>query len=478
MSQAFISYSRRDTEIIDKIFQSLKSSGIEAWLDREDIHAGNSWRLQIVEAIDICDVFVLALSPNSAASENVRKEIDLAQDSRRVVIPILLEPVTLPAAIRYQLAGLQFIDVSMLGFDRAVEQLVATVRLELNKKKAAKKTDVKKVELVIQGVDLSAFDAEKQKQLLEFIANLTSTSQSQVKIAGLEAGSVHAFVEMPVQAAFQLKTFALNRDKRFKQIGVVSLRIVGDASFINIALGMFTKTATIGFLQSLWLKIPFLFFFIPMAAAALIFFWMMQPTPAKVELPPATLTASATSTDVPQVTQTATLTATPKRQTPTALTSPTPDRCSLFENKDIKFTALKWVSGTPLTFYFKMKGGVPGVEDKTVDDGNPWDFSVDIDKHTTKACKFIPGYKERLYCQIDLPSGYSYTLRPLTLTVNGCETPIYENPIAEIPEIQKLEIPKRTDSSCGDNPGGDGLEFSGWCACLGGAEVSGACIVP
>lgn len=62
------------------------------------------------------------LSPNSAASENVQKEIDLAQDARRKTFIVMLDPVQLPSEIKYQLAGLQFIDVQALGYAAAVRR--------------------------------------------------------------------------------------------------------------------------------------------------------------------------------------------------------------------------------------------------------------------------------------------------------------------------------------------------------------------
>ena len=85
MTQVFTSYSRRDTEVVDTIVGKMSQAGITVWIDREAIKAGNTWRVQIVQAIDTCNAFVLMLSPNSAASDNVRKEIDLAQDSGRTI---------------------------------------------------------------------------------------------------------------------------------------------------------------------------------------------------------------------------------------------------------------------------------------------------------------------------------------------------------------------------------------------------------
>ena len=103
MAQVFTSYSRRDTEIVDTIVGKMTEAGISVWIDREAIKAGNQWRVQIVQAIDTCQAFVLMLSPNSAASDNVRKEIDLAQDSGRTIFAVMLEPTKLPAEIRYQI---------------------------------------------------------------------------------------------------------------------------------------------------------------------------------------------------------------------------------------------------------------------------------------------------------------------------------------------------------------------------------------
>jgi hypothetical protein len=253
MGQVFISYSRRDLEIVNRLVAVMERAGINIWIDREEIKAGKLWRTQIVQAIDTCDAFVLMLSSSAAASENVRKEIDLAQDSGRAIFIMNLDQVKIPADMRYQLVGLQFIDLKALGFDGAIHQLIETLKAEL---KITAEPPVRQVELVIQGVDPAAFGPEMQQQLLDFIANLVKTPQSQLHIANVAAGSVHLFIDMPAQTAFELKTLALNRDHRFKQFGIKALKIIGDKKYINISLGIFTTTATIGLLKLLWLKIP------------------------------------------------------------------------------------------------------------------------------------------------------------------------------------------------------------------------------
>ena len=346
MAQVFTSYSRRDTEIVDTIVGKMTQAGLNVWIDREAIKAGNQWRVQIVQAIDTCQAFVLMLSPNSAASDNVRKEIDLSQDSQRTIFAVMLEPFKLPAEIRYQLAGLQFIDVQMLGFDNAVNQLVETVKEHLAKFEPVEPPESRQAELVIQGIDLGAFTADKQQQLLDFISQLTSADRSQLQIANLTAGSVHVFVDMPAAAAFELKTLALNRDPRFKKLGITSLKLNGDTKFVNISLGKLTLAATVGPLAALWMKIPALLapvlgatagktLTVVLAALLIAAVGLAVPTavvplfvrptampPATATIPPRA-TETLTATPAPTLTATQTETATPTNtQTATATVTP------------------------------------------------------------------------------------------------------------------------------------------------------------
>jgi Tol biopolymer transport system component len=256
MGHIFISYSRRDQEFVERFVEIMQSAGMNVWMDRQKIKAGKLWRTQIVQAIDTCDGFVLMLSTNSAASDNVRREIDLAHDSGRSIYVMVLEPVKLPAEIRYQLIGLQHINLQSLGIHKGTNQLIET----LNEQSIVTEEQyTRQVELVIGGVDLSAFNEKKQERLLEFLAQLIQIPQSQFKIANLTTGSIHAFVDMPATAAFELKALALNRDRHLKKFGIKSLRLVGDKKYVNSSLGILTTAATIGFLNLLWMSIPALF---------------------------------------------------------------------------------------------------------------------------------------------------------------------------------------------------------------------------
>jgi len=126
----FISYSRKDSEIIDRLIRKLKQAGYQEekiWIDRSEIRGGELWRKEIVGAIKGADVVILAISDNSIASQNVRKELDLSDEYKKRILPILVRKTSLPLEdIEYQIAGVQKIDFTD-DFDRGFSQLLAAL---------------------------------------------------------------------------------------------------------------------------------------------------------------------------------------------------------------------------------------------------------------------------------------------------------------------------------------------------------------
>jgi adenylate cyclase len=103
----FISYSRKDSEQALQLAELLTSAGLSVWMDRSGIEVAMSWSASIVDAITECKAFILMLSPSSIESHNVIKEVSLASEKRKKILPLDLEPVTLPRELEYQLAGIQ-----------------------------------------------------------------------------------------------------------------------------------------------------------------------------------------------------------------------------------------------------------------------------------------------------------------------------------------------------------------------------------
>ena len=107
MPDIFISYSRKDSEQALQLANRLRDEGMDVWIDQHGIDAATSWSNEIVQALDAAKAMLVLLSPASIQSDNVVRELSLAFEAKKPILPVVLEPVTLPTQFRYQLAGIQ-----------------------------------------------------------------------------------------------------------------------------------------------------------------------------------------------------------------------------------------------------------------------------------------------------------------------------------------------------------------------------------
>jgi TIR domain len=111
----FLSYASADRERAFLIADLLESKGVSVWIDRRSIAGGTSWSAEIVEGIKGCQALVALCSPAAVQSRNVQQEIQLAWEHERKILPLQLEPTSLPSALEYALAGRQWVEVSDLA---------------------------------------------------------------------------------------------------------------------------------------------------------------------------------------------------------------------------------------------------------------------------------------------------------------------------------------------------------------------------
>jgi len=109
MSEVFISYAKPDRSSALDLAGELRAHGFSVWIDQGSIGGAKNWATEIVQAIDGCSTMLVLLSPNSLASLNVAKELHLASEKRKNILPVMIEKVALPANFEYSLAGLQHV---------------------------------------------------------------------------------------------------------------------------------------------------------------------------------------------------------------------------------------------------------------------------------------------------------------------------------------------------------------------------------
>jgi len=155
MADIFISYSSHDREKAEQLTELLASAGLSVWIDQAGLEVSNSWSKEIVQAINDCKAFLVLLSPNSLESHNVIKEVSLASEKRKKILPLELEPITLTDDFEYQLAGIH--RTSMANIDSIIRAL-GKLGLEATQAptmKLVKETDSRKSLMILPFEDLS-----------------------------------------------------------------------------------------------------------------------------------------------------------------------------------------------------------------------------------------------------------------------------------------------------------------------------------
>lgn len=99
----FISYSRKDTKIVNHICNELKKNGISFFIDRKGISGGFEFPEIIAEAIENSKVFLFVGSQNSYDSRYAVNEVTFAYNlnKKNSIIPYLIDNAPLPRSLQF-----------------------------------------------------------------------------------------------------------------------------------------------------------------------------------------------------------------------------------------------------------------------------------------------------------------------------------------------------------------------------------------
>ena len=104
----FVSYAHSDAEIVYREIRKFHEQGYPVWYD-EGIAPGNEWTAEIAKALNNCSLFVVMITPDSVASDNVKNEINFAVSRKKPFIAIHLKPTVLPDDLELQIGTKQAI---------------------------------------------------------------------------------------------------------------------------------------------------------------------------------------------------------------------------------------------------------------------------------------------------------------------------------------------------------------------------------
>lgn len=103
MSDVFLSYSRRDSEFVQRLAGALSERGKDVWIDVDGIRDAEVFPAALQTAVERSDGFVFVISPDSVGSRFCEQEVEHALDLRKRVVPLLRRQVAdeqVPAGVR------------------------------------------------------------------------------------------------------------------------------------------------------------------------------------------------------------------------------------------------------------------------------------------------------------------------------------------------------------------------------------------
>lgn len=124
----FISYSFADQKDAEEIVNKLTNEyGISCWICTRDIAKGDMYKREITQAIEEAGVVVLIQSKSAVESDQIPREISIALEEEKKIIPFRIDSAKLKYELRYDLAGVEYIDATVPTIDQRIYDLAKSI---------------------------------------------------------------------------------------------------------------------------------------------------------------------------------------------------------------------------------------------------------------------------------------------------------------------------------------------------------------
>jgi hypothetical protein len=128
--RVFLSHSKADRDFIEQLANDLRTARIDAWVDEWEIPPGHSFRRKIFEeGILSCDLFFVYLTPHSASSYWVQRELDAAfvrdAEARGGFLSLFVDRDATRRSLSLERQGLHSPEMNVEVYERPLRQLIA-----------------------------------------------------------------------------------------------------------------------------------------------------------------------------------------------------------------------------------------------------------------------------------------------------------------------------------------------------------------
>lgn len=123
----FICHSSTDAKEAMGLALAMEAKGRKCWISPRNLPAGSDYAHEIVDGIRHCDAFLILLTNQAASSTHIHRELELASELGKRIIPIRVPGVVLGNSMDYLLKTLHWIDVTPSDLWSSPEVIVERV---------------------------------------------------------------------------------------------------------------------------------------------------------------------------------------------------------------------------------------------------------------------------------------------------------------------------------------------------------------
>ena len=121
----FISYSRENLEIVNRLNTALLNAGLNVWFDQVGLKAGNpDWEQALRDAIESSQALIFMASPTARRSPYVRGELAIAKASQKIIYPVWVAGDEWTDCAPINLMYTQFIDVRGGSYETGLPKIL------------------------------------------------------------------------------------------------------------------------------------------------------------------------------------------------------------------------------------------------------------------------------------------------------------------------------------------------------------------
>lgn len=125
--EVFISHAHRDQTVAGLVCQALEQQHIRCWIAPRDIGVGEIWDDALVRGISDSRIVILIFSSGTNESKHVKREVHMAFEKGKTVIPFRVEDVKPEGGLEYMMVGVQWLDAVVPPLDRHLKALADRV---------------------------------------------------------------------------------------------------------------------------------------------------------------------------------------------------------------------------------------------------------------------------------------------------------------------------------------------------------------